>query len=94
MAAEEIKAMDFESEEEFYNAMYYKLWLEWVNETDKMTPEDQAELKQFVDYFMKRTGAKEGSLAVRLYMAFIGGVDKGVDAVDKIEMGVKNEQEH
>jgi len=89
MKPEEIKAADFESEEEFYKAMYFGLWKEWANETAEMTPEESAELKRYTDYFMKRTGAKENSLAVRLFTAFMAGVDKGIDVVDRIEMGVK-----
>ena len=72
-------------EQIFFMALLFKLWEEWTDTLPNLTPEQRAEQDEHMDYFMAKTGAKEKSPAYLMYSAFIGGVGKGIELVEKMD---------
>lgn len=58
-----------------------KFWDEWIEELHANPEEEQKPAKVFAQYY----GVKEKSPAALMFLAFTGGISKGIELVTKLE---------
>lgn len=80
--------MTKEEFEKFVNAIKFAAFEKWANESKK----EKERLDALADEIEKRTGIKKHTPANLTVLAFIEGMDAGVDLIDNIKKELENKQ--